>query len=272
MLKILKSNGTFFEPKFFTFNGGEEFVSIEGFEPESSVTIYAQITSSTWLIRLLMLHDALSKAGQNYVNLFIPYLPYARQDRVCHPGQSFSLEVFADLIKGKFIYIETCDVHSLVALKLIPNLINKPQHTALPGVQSRLGHVDYIVAPDAGATTKAKEWFDRWTRGETLTTQFIQASKKRNEKGEITETVIDGVDWLLPNSSCLIVDDICDGGRTFAELAKVLREKSASKVYLFVTHGILANGIIGTGCDKVFTTDSLPEKDDGRIIVKRFLY
>lgn len=281
MLKILKQDNTFFEPKFFTFSGGEEYVSIEGLERQRLVTIYAQITSSTWLIRLLMLHDALERECIWNVNLFMPYLPYARQDRVCHKGQAFSLEVFADLVKGKFNTITCCDVHSIVACELIPNLNVISQYTNYRNVKSRLDPVDYIVAPDAGSTVKATQWWKYWTypNGIANETPFsiipptlIFASKKRDTNGAIIETYIDGVDALKPGSSCLIVDDICDGGRTFLELSNLLRSLGADKVYLYVTHGILTNGVAGTGCDKVFTTDSLPEKDDGRIVVKRYLY
>jgi len=41
----------------------------------------------------------------------------------------------------------------------------------------------------------------------------------------------------------VIVDDICDGGRTFIELARVLKEKGANKVALYVTHGIFSQGL-----------------------------
>ena len=41
----------------------------------------------------------------------------------------------------------------------------------------------------------------------------------------------------------LIVDDICDGGRTFLEAAKILKEETTGKLFLYVTHGIFSKGI-----------------------------
>ena len=41
----------------------------------------------------------------------------------------------------------------------------------------------------------------------------------------------------------MIVDDTCDGGRTFIELAKVLRARNAGKIELYVTHGIFSKGL-----------------------------
>jgi ribose-phosphate pyrophosphokinase len=41
----------------------------------------------------------------------------------------------------------------------------------------------------------------------------------------------------------VIIDDICDGGRTFVELAKAIKDgRPTAKVYLVVTHGIFSAG------------------------------
>ncbi len=70
---------------------------------------------------------------------------------------------------------------------------------------------------------------------------FIRADKSRNmATGQITETVVYADD--LTGKACVIVDDLCDGGRTFIELAKVLRAKGAAKIALVVTHGIFSKG------------------------------
>ena len=46
----------------------------------------------------------------------------------------------------------------------------------------------------------------------------------------------------VTGKSVLIADDICDGGRTFIELAKVLKERGAAHIHLHVTHGIFSKG------------------------------
>ena len=56
-----------------------------------------------------------------------------------------------------------------------------------------------------------------------------------------------------------IVDDISDGGRSFIELAAVLRKRNVGKIYLYVTHGIFSKGLdvlFEAGIDEVFTTNS----------------
>ncbi|MNP55768.1 phosphoribosylpyrophosphate synthetase [compost metagenome] len=53
-----------------------------------------------------------------------------------------------------------------------------------------------------------------------------------------------------------VLDDICDGGRTFIELAKLVTK--ANKVELAVTHGLFTKGIdvVANEFDRVYTTTS----------------
>ena len=47
----------------------------------------------------------------------------------------------------------------------------------------------------------------------------------------------------IPAQPVLVVDDICDGGRTFLELAAALRDKTRQPLYLYVTHGLFSKGL-----------------------------
>jgi phosphoribosylpyrophosphate synthetase len=57
----------------------------------------------------------------------------------------------------------------------------------------------------------------------------------------------------------LIVDDICDGGATFIELAKIIKPMNPSSLTLFVTHGIFSKGFepLYEFIDKIYYTGSL---------------
>ena len=63
----------------------------------------------------------------------------------------------------------------------------------------------------------------------------------------------------LSGQTCFIVDDICDGGGTFAGTAKMLKEKGAVKVVLIVSHGIFSKGSIIDSVDEIYTTDSFKQ-------------
>jgi len=85
-----------------TFPGGERHVQLpESGGQLSTADITLCFQSSDDLIDLLLLINAFHhRYGDITISLTIPYLPYARQDRVCAKGQAFSLEVIAQLIKS----------------------------------------------------------------------------------------------------------------------------------------------------------------------------
>lgn len=96
-----------------------------------------------------------------------------------------------------------------------------------------------IISPDAGATKKATE-IARILGKDSV----VVCEKVRNPMTmEIEKTVVHMDPSKPVPLSVLIVDDICDGGRTFIELAKILKqEKGVSVVDLYVTHGIFSYG------------------------------
>jgi len=92
----------------------------------------------------------------------------------------------------------------------------------------------------------------------------IDASKVRDVKtGEILYTSVNYQEGGLKGKNVLIVDDICDGGRTFIELARVLENyNEANSVDLYVTHGIFSKGLgVFDGLiDKIYTPNSWIEE------------
>lgn len=174
--------------------------------------------------------------------LTIPYLPYSRQDRVCNLGEAFSLRAFAAIINSLNIpHIITHDVHSNVALDLINNLISVEQSQFVS--PSTLDSYDLLVAPDKGALPKIQLY------GKS----YIYADKARSN-GQIDITVHGD----CQGKSCLIVDDICDGGGTFIALAEKLKKAGAAKIGLHVTHGLFTAGlqrIYDSGIDEIYSVN-----------------
>ena len=60
------------------------------------------------------------------------------------------------------------------------------------------------------------------------------------------------------------MDDICDGGGTFAGTAKMLKEKGAGKVNLIVSHGIFSKGPSIDFVDEIYSTDSFKKVEGVR--------
>lgn len=192
------------------------------------------------IIELLMFSNALKERGSGIGTLTIPYVPYCRQDRVCNPGEAFSLKVFAGLVNSigaKRVVV--LDHHSDVTTALIENISVIEQNKIFYGVLAGKKQF-YLVSPDAGA---AKKTFK--AAGDHDVLGVINFTKQRDIKtGEIL-----GLDARLPGSNpeveYVILDDICDGGKTFIEIAKILKGLSPKKITLCVTHGFFTKGLGG---------------------------
>ena len=97
-----------------------------------------------------------------------------------------------------------------------------------------------VVAPDKGARNrlsnmgvKVKIVIDK-SRHSGLVTSFI-------ESDELARSVSNTEDYY---GTFMILDDICDGGRTFTNVAELLKNKyPKAKVELYVAHAILPFGV-----------------------------
>jgi ribose-phosphate pyrophosphokinase len=124
------------------------------------------------------------------------------------------------------------------------------------------------VSPDAGAYKKI---FD--VAQEFRIDNIATATKVRDLKtGKILHTEIPNLPVTLAEDfKYVIVDDICDGGRTFVELAKAIREqRPTAKIYLVVTHGIFSGGFEGLGeyFEHVYTTNSIKVQEDTDLVTR----
>jgi ribose-phosphate pyrophosphokinase len=220
-----------------TFKGNELIEAV--LNAGSQIQIIAYLYNSDDIMSLLLIVDAVRRLKQDpKINLQLPYFPYARQDRVCNIGESLSVCVMANIINSlhcERVYLY--DPHSDVVGALVNNcdiykldlLINSREMDGIYGENI------VVISPDAGAEKKTREV------AKMLKLPFLCATKIRDTlTGDIVSTEIHGD---VNGKNVFIFDDICDGGRTFIELAKVLKEKGANDISLYVTHGIFSQGL-----------------------------
>ncbi len=226
--------------KHFVFSGGECHVDISHINFDGNVDVVAYLYSSDDIMCLLMSIDAIRQRNEGAkINLTVPYLPYARQDRVCNKGEAFSLSVIATMINNLNCETVTLyDPHSQVSYDLIKNCRVLTQTDLIRGTDLLSfirQHNLTLVSPDAGSESKIKNI------QKTFDLNAIFCKKIRDsETREIIKTEIPDD---LESDAFIIIDDICDGGRTFVELAKALQKKGAKTIYLYVTHGIFSQGL-----------------------------
>jgi len=246
MITLFDAEGNIIPHSKMIFSGGEVQVRILDLTREP-VKMLAHIRNSNDIMEMCLLNDAITEANFDYVDLVIPYFPYARQDRVCYPGESNSFSVMLEMMwEMPHKSIEVWDIHNPKALwshcYARRGYTNIEAWNFVKNIQ--FNNIPLIVAPDKGAVTRASQCVEKINEGKSILdcTSLIIADKVRNpDNGEITGMTIDYKN--LHGVDCLMVDDICDGGRTFIELAKVLKAHNAGDICLYVTHGIFSKGL-----------------------------
>jgi len=261
----------------FTFNGGEPHIKIKEDFGQSGDTIFSTEKSNeeiliTTRIRsfndlgfLLVATDALRRMGVTKINLLLPYFPAARQDRVMVKGEALTVKIYANIINAvNFESVIILDPHSDVTSALLNKVKVISNHQF---VQKALDNTsDYLlISPDGGALKKGYK-LAQHLEGKSV----IECSKMRDVKtGQLSGFKVFADD--LTDKTCVIVDDICDGGGTFLGLAKALKAKNVGKLILVVTHGIFSKGLeeLTTVFDEIYCTDSFRNiENDGLIQLK----
>ena len=260
--------------RFKTWAGGEEHVEVDvlatsnnfgaaflDWRASSRLLIYAKLYDSSDVMRLLVTLETLRNeevfSAEPVIDLVLPYIPYGRQDRVTGTtGQLLNTFVGA-LNRFDISRIYTLDPHSYETIGRLSDIAidgvfdYKPLLLRDSELITRVcaGKPDYVLLPDAGAKARG------YPHGYTID-QMIVGSKKRDPiTGHPTLSLSNDDLKKIIGSNVLIIDDICDGGRTFIEMAKMLRSAETyrglglenfptfPKLYLCVTHGIFSNGL-----------------------------
>ncbi|MCD0475000.1 ribose-phosphate diphosphokinase [Flavobacterium sp. EDS] len=242
--------------KSFIFSGGEPHIKINpDFDVNQKITITHRLNSFNDFGLLCLAVDALRRMDVKVIDLFIPYFPAARQDRVMIKGEPLSVKVYADIINAMQLNkVSVFDAHSEVTPALVNNCDVIPNHIFIQKVIKTIGSNVKLISPDGGALKKIYK-VSEFLGG----VEVVECSKSRDVKtGRLSGFKVYEDD--LQGMDCLIVDDICDGGGTFVGLAEELKKKNAGKLYLAVSHGIFNKGFEVLDCfDKIFTTNSFKD-------------
>ncbi len=273
ILNLVKPEKSDIKYKIDRFPDGQQQLRFEGLQVglikgyanpnfDYQITITSRLNNFKDLELICCAVASLQELGITKIHLTTPYFLGSRSDRKFEEGSNNYLKtVICPIINSlNFKSVTVLDPHSDV-LEACLNNFNKIDNFAL--VDDALsyligeGEEDQIVlvSPDAGAYKKifdvAKE-FD--------IEKIITATKVRDLKtGQILRTEVPTLDQHN-NLKYVIVDDICDGGRTFVELAKAIKaSRPTAEIYLVVTHGIFSAGFgeLGEYFDGIYTTNSV---------------
>lgn len=235
------------------------------------ICVTARLRDGNDLMRLALLASAIKGIQRGSTPrrvLILPYLPYSRADRRFTDGDCFGLETFGTIInRMQFGSVVTLDAHSKVAASCINGLVDV---SPLPLIEKAILRFAgdnkrvCVLFPDEGARNRYVLPEVIGNNVHQVKVDVLHCSKIRDPKtGALSGFSVPHNDQINTRR-VLIVDDICDGGRTFLGIAEKLA--SLDLVFgLYVTHGIFSNGMLPLTAvfERIYTTNSFTQGVSG---------
>ena len=223
------------------FADGEIYIEINENIRGNSIFIIQSISSpaNDNLMELLLCIDALKRSSAKNITAVIPYFGYARQDRKVVPRTSISAKLVSNLItKAGADRVVTVDLHAgqIQGFFDIPvdNLFATPIFSR--HIKKNIKSKNLIcVSPDVGGVAR--------TRGlsKFLNSGLAIIDKRRPAPGK---SEVMNVIGNVKDKCCIMVDDIIDSGGTIVNAAKVLKQKGAKEIHVYITHGVLSGDAV----------------------------
>ena len=212
------------------------------------------------LMELLIIIDTLKRASAKRITAVVPYFGYARQDRKPGPRTPITSKLVANMIdKAGANRVLTMDLHAgqIQGFFDIPtdNLFAAP--VLVEDIKSKLtSNTPIVVSPDVGGVVRARIIAKR------IGADLAIVDKRRERAGESEVMNIIGD---VKEKECFMIDDIVDSAGTLCNASDALIREGATKVYSYVTHGVLSGKAVervnNSSLTKLLITDTIEESD-----------
>jgi len=244
------------------FPDGESYVRLDGSVQNEHVVIVHTTSKpqDTSLMQLAFMANAAKRNGAKKVTAVVPYLAYARQDKIFLEGENVSIETVAAMLKTAGIdQLITVNIHAETALSKFP--FPTKNLSAIPLLAEyfvKKGNKKaFALAPDKGALYIAQQ-AQQVLRGEAGS---LEKTRDR-QTGQTTHTCMH---LNVKGQTVIIFDDIISTGGTIVGAAQILKEQGAAHVYTACIHGLLIGDaekrILDAGVEEIVATDSVPGKN-----------
>lgn len=245
--------------EFNRFPDGELYLRIADEIENENVTIVQSTPTDSDLVSLLQLIDACE--GAKRLNVVIPYMGYARQDKKFKSGEPISARAVARCINADRIF--TVNIHEKSVLDHFPAPAENLDPAKILG--EYIGNFGLenpvLVAPDAGAEGLVKNV----SSGLGFDYDHLQKTRLSGDTVVIKTKNLD-----VTGRHVILVDDMIATGGTMAESIKMLRDQGAVDVHLVCVHPVLARNaalrLFNAGVKDIISTDTL-EKAESKITV-----
>lgn len=222
------------------------------------------------LFELLLILSQVKKETKK-IELFVPYLPYARQDKSHRDGEVISADVLCKMLKSYGVKkLITYDCHFLprpgnFKRCELPIENKSAGKQLLAHAKKYFGKKEFLViSPDQGSS-----YFVENAQGYAL-----HKKRSRINKHDIkTEVCMVECGICVKDKNICMLDDIIATGGTIIRAMEHLKEKGAKKIIVGATHGVfcgekIAEKILKGHCDELFITNAILNQNNSIKILK----
>ena len=244
------------------FSDGEIMINIEETVRGDDIFIIQStsypVNDNLW--ELLIMVDACKRASASTITVVIPYFGYSRQDRIAASREPITAKLVANmLVKAGVDRVVTLDLHAVQVQGFfdipVDNLFTVPlfvEHYTNLGLQ---GENVVVVSPKNSGIKRARSLAE-YLDAPIAIIDYAQDDAAR-EEGYIIGDVA--------GKKAILIDDILNTGKTFAEAAKIVERGGATEIYAVASHGLFAGGaadVLDTAPIKeILVTDSVHTKE-----------
>ena len=272
LICVIKSKGDFFdsvpvketlgdklmfiEP--IRYNNGETNIEIKLTPQQKKILLICSDIHgpNDFIMNMMFGIDALKRQRAD-VDLFIPCLPYARQDRRNGRDVAITSQVMLRMFEQAGIdKLFVVDLHSTqmegFAKFPIVNIDSMP--ILIDSIKQRMkvfeGEEFVIVSPDAGGVKRAKKYADALG----INMAIIHKSRDPFTNESVSHNVVGDV----CHRHCVVVDDMCDTGGTLLDAESLLMQEGAKTVSFAIGHPVLSKPKRGLENLNIVTLNTVP--------------
>ncbi len=256
---------------FSSFPDGDIHCIVENVEKcrDKSVLLFHRLypNQNSRFMQLMLIVDVIKEHKAKDISIFVPYLPYSRQDKRYIPGESISADALCRVLKkAGCTTLYTLDCH----------FMNGELETKRGGLTIRsisvgdeliaaykkaVGSSKFdVVGPDSGSSYLTKNHGGKnmkKTRGEYKDLNEEDSSSYR----DIDDLLDDHIEHK--HNKVLIIDDMISTGSTIIKAAERLREKGIKSIACATTHAFFLRGSYATISNSldmmIFYSDSIEQ-------------
>jgi ribose-phosphate pyrophosphokinase len=250
----------FIEPELKIFSDGESKIRIPSVDHKHCIivqSLYPPIDRH--IIQLLMIIHKCKRDNASKITVIIPYMAYARQDKVFLEGEVISISVLAELIQNcGTTEVITVDIHNELSLSYFSITIKNI--SAIPIIAEYLKNTttienSIIVSPDEGGTKRAKKI------AELLKLQILCLKKTRDRKTGLV-SIEEKIGRVVEGMDAILIDDMISTGVSIVKACRVLKKHKIRNIIVLCTHAILLDNalekIMNVGVQEIISTNSIP--------------